>query len=53
MKTNPEKTAHIEQDNAREAWSKPQLLDYGKVADLTEGGYLNSDAEDTLYTSVA
>ncbi len=35
----------------RKAYRKPQLVEYGRVGDLTKGGYVGDPTEDAVYTS--
>lgn len=51
MKTDELIAPSIEFETLRPAWSKPALLDYGKVADLTQGGTYYSSVEGGVYTS--
>lgn len=39
-----------EKNAQRQSWSKPDLIDYGTVGDLTQGG-ASSGTEDAFYTS--
>lgn len=45
MKTDELIAPSIELETLRPAWSKPALLDYGKVADLTQSGTLTIASE--------
>jgi hypothetical protein len=42
---------NLETHTPRRAWSKPDLIDYGTVGDLTQGGATSLTIEDALYTS--
>lgn len=52
MKTATENFTLLDQEPSRPAWSKPELMDYGRVANLTQSGTFTSAYEDTFYTSV-
>ena len=44
--------ANTEQNTQRQSWCKPDLIDYGTVGDLTQGGTIASTGESSYITSV-
>lgn len=55
MQTETIYNRHNTEKNAqRQSWSKPDLIDYGSVGDLTRGGDPNyTDGETNGYASAA
>lgn len=43
----------VEDPAPRQTWSKPDLIDYGSVADMTQGGFFffPPNTENAIYTT--
>ena len=54
MQTETMSNREITEKNAqRQTWRKPDLIDYGSVGDLTQGGITVGNPENATYTSGA